>query len=315
MAEKIATRAAYGKALLELAKENDNIVVIDADLCACTKTDLFAAEFPERYLNLGIAESNMVGVAAGLSTCGKVAVANSFAMFSAGRAFEQIRNSVAYPNLNVKIIGTHAGLSVGKDGATHQCLEDIGLLRTVPNMTVICPADAVETYQAFRAAVEHEGPVYLRLGRLAVETVNDTEDYRFELGKGILKKPGSDVTIVTTGLMLQEALAAREELLADGIEARIVHIPTIKPLDEEIIVQAAKETGLIITAEEHNILGGLGSAVAEVLAEKCPVPMRRIGTNDVFGKSGEPHELMAEYGLNKDNIVKVVREEYAKKTA
>ncbi|NLL49158.1 MAG: transketolase family protein [Firmicutes bacterium] len=313
MAEKMATRVAYGEALLELGKENENIVVIDADLCACTKTDLFAEAFPDRYFNLGIAESNMVGVAAGLATCGKIAIANSFAMFSAGRAFEQIRNSVAYPNLNVKIVGTHAGLSVGKDGATHQCLEDIGVLRTVPNMTILCPADSVETYHAFKAAIEHEGPVYLRLGRLPVDTVNDNDDYHFELGKGILMKPGSDLTIVTTGLMLQEALAAREELLAEGIEARIVHIPTIKPLDEEIIVKAAEETGLVITAEEHNIMGGLGSAVAEVLAEQCPVRMRRIGTNDVFGKSGEPHDLMREYGLDAATIVKVAKEEFRKK--
>lgn len=312
MAERIATRAAYGKALVEMARENKDIVVLDADLCACTKTDLFAAEFPERYFNLGIAESNMVGVAAGLAACGKTAIANSFAMFSAGRAFEQIRNSVAYPNLNVKIVGTHAGVSVGKDGATHQCLEDIGILRTVPNMTIICPADAAETYHALKAALEHRGPVYLRLGRLPVETVHDSDNYQFELGRGVLVQPGSDATIVTTGLMLQEALKAREELLQDGIEVRIVRIHTLKPLDEEIIVQAAQETGLIITAEEHNILGGLGAAVAEVLGERCPTPMARIGTKDVFGKSGEPHELMAEYGLDAASITKVVRETYAK---
>lgn len=314
MAEKIATRAAYGQALLELGKENEKIVVLDADLCGCTRTELFAEAFPERYFNVGIAECNMVGVAAGLATCGKIPVANSFAMFSAGRAFEMIRNSVAYPNLNVKIVGTHAGLSVGKDGATHQCLEDMGILRTVPNVAIICPADAVETKWALRAVFEHKGPVYLRLGRLPVEVVNDTPDYRFELGKGILKAPGKDVTIVTTGLMLQEALAAREVLLAeDGIEARIVHMPTIKPLDADIVIEAAKETGLIITAEEHNIMGGLGSAVAEVLAEEYPVPMRRIGTKDVFGQSGEPDELMAAYGIDKEAIVKVVREEFAKR--
>lgn len=308
MNKKVATRVAYGEALLEMGGKNKDIVVLDADLSICTKTDKFAKKYPKRYFNLGIAESNMIGVAAGLATCGKIPIANSFAMFSAGRAFEQIRNSVAYPNLNVKIIGTHAGLSVGKDGATHQCLEDLGIIRTIPNMTILCPADSVETHYSFEAAINHKGPVYIRLGRLPVEIVNDTDNYNFELGKGILKKLGNDVTIITTGLMLQEALLAREELIKKyDIESRIIHIHTIKPIDKDIIIKAAKETGLIVTAEEHNIIGGLGSAVAEVLAENYPVPMKRIGTNDVFGKSGDPNELMEKYGLNKGNIVKVVR--------
>lgn len=314
MAKKVAVRDAYGKALLEIGKQYEDVVVLDADLSSATKTGAFAKEFPSRYFNVGIAESNMIGVAAGLAACGKIPIANSFAMFSAGRAFEQIRNSVAYPNLNVKIVGTHTGLSVGKDGATHQCLEDLGIMRTIPNMTILCPSDPVETYHCLLAAVTHRGPVYLRVARTAVETVNDTDDYSYELGKGVLKKPGKDVTIVTTGIMLQQALLAREELLkTDSIEARVVHIHTVKPIDKEIIIEAAKETGLIITAENHNVMGGLGSAVAEVVSEYYPVPVRRIGVNDVFGKSGEAEELMAEYGLDKDNIVKVVREEMAKR--
>lgn len=308
MAEKIATRVAYGNALLELGEKNEDIVVLDADLSICTKTCVFKEKNHKRFINVGIAENNMMGIAAGLATCGKIPIANSFAMFAAGRSFEQIRNSIAYPNLNVKIVGTHAGLSVGKDGATHQCLEDIGVMRTIPNMTVLCPSDAIETFNAVKAAIEHKGPVYIRLGRLPVEVVNVESNYKFELGKGILKKDGNDVTIITTGLMLQEALAAREQLFSeDGIEARIINMPTIKPIDEEIVIKAAKETGLIVTAEEHNIIGGLGSAVAEILSDNYPVPVKRIGTNDVFGKSGEPHELMQKYGLNKDNIIKTVK--------
>lgn len=314
MAQKVAIRDAYGKALLEIGGLYEDVIVLDADLSSATKTSAFWKKFPERYFNVGIAESNMIGVAAGLATCGKIPIANSFAMFSAGRAFEQIRNSVAYPNLNVKIVGTHTGLSVGKDGATHQCLEDLGIMRTIPNMTILCPSDSVETYHCLQAAITHEGPVYLRVARTAVETVNDTADYHFELGKGVLKKPGKDVTIVTTGIMLQQALLAREELLeTDGIEARIINIHTVKPLDKEIIIEAAKETGLIITAENHSIMGGLGSAVAEVVSEYHPVPVRRIGVRDVFGKSGDPDELMAEYGLDNSNIVKVVREEMGKR--
>lgn len=311
--KKIATREAYGQALVEFAEQYEQAVVLDADLSLCTKTADFASQYPERYYNIGIAESNMIGIAAGLATCGKKAIANSFAMFIAGRAFEQIRNSVAYPNLDVIVVGTHSGLSVGQDGATHQCLEDLGIMRTIPNMTILCPADAVETRQALKAALDHKGPIYFRLSRLPVETVNDPESFRFELGKGVLHKEGKDLTIVTTGLMLQQALLAREVLLEeDRIETRIIHLHTIKPIDKEILITAAKETGLIITAENHNVMGGLGSAVTEILAEHCPVRVRRVGTQDVFGRSGDPQELMSRYGIDANGIVKVVREELAK---
>lgn len=309
MGKKIALRDAFGQALLELGGKYTDIMVLDADLSSATRTIAFAQQFPERHFNVGIAESNMIGVAAGLASCSIIPIASSFAMFSAGRAFEQIRNSVAYPNLNVKIVGTHCGLSIGKDGATHQAIEDMGIMRTIPNMTVLSPSDAVETREALEAAVRHAGPVYLRIDRLAVDVVNDTDDYVFELGKGILKKPGKDLTIVTTGVMLQEALCAREELLrTNGIHARVIHIHTVKPIDKEIIIQAAKETGLIITVENHSVIGGLGSAVAEVISETYPVRVKRMGVQDVFGKSGDPHDLMKEYGLTKDAIIRVARE-------
>ena len=299
--DKVATRNAYGNALVEFGND-ENIVVLDADLSGSTKTGSFNKAYPERFINVGIAEGNMMSVAAGLATCGKTVFASSFAMFAAGRAFEQIRNSIGYPHLNVKIGATHAGLSVGEDGATHQCLEDIGLMRTIPGMVILNPADAVESRLAIKAAIEYDGPVYLRFGRLDVPVIFD-EDYKFEIGKGVELKEGNDVTIVATGLMVPEALEASEILAEKGVLARVINIATIKPIDEEIIIKAAKETGAIVTAEEHNINGGLGSAVAEVLVENCPVPMQRIGTKDVYGKSGKPYDLFKEYGLDADTIV------------
>lgn len=299
MAKK-ATRVSYGEALAKYGKD-ENIVVLDADLSKSTRTDIFKAEYPERFINSGIAEADMMCVAAGLASCGKIAFASSFAMFAAGRAFEQVRNSIAYPQLNVKIGATHAGISVGEDGASHQCLEDIALMRSLPGMVVINPADDIEAQQAVKAAIDHQGPVYMRFGRLAVEDVNG-EDYKFELGKGVQLKDGSDVTIIATGLMVQEALKASEELSKEGISARVVNIHTIKPIDEEIIIKAAKETGAIVTAEEHYIMGGLGSAVSEVVCQNAPCPVKIIGT-DRFGKSGKPAELFEEYGLTAANIV------------
>ncbi|MCI1966500.1 MAG: transketolase family protein [Oscillospiraceae bacterium] len=307
MAEMIkkATRESYGLTLCELGEKFPQIVVLDADLAEATKTGMFKKKYPERFVDCGIAESNMVGVAAGLSTCGKIPFATSFAMFSTGRAFEQVRNSVCYPHLNVKIVGTHAGISVGEDGATHQCLEDIALMRTLPGMTVICPSDHYETAAAVRAAVEHQGPVYLRLSRLAVESFNNADDYRFELGKGITLRDGKDITIVATGLMVCRALEAAKLLEQKGIDARIINIHTIKPIDRELIVKAAKETGKIVTVEEHNVIGGLGDAVAAVLSEELPTPLRKIGVNDQFGHSGPAVDLLDEFGLCAPHIAEV----------
>ena len=310
--KKIATRESYGKALATLGKEYD-IVVLDADLSKSTKTDTFKKEFPDRFINMGIAEQNMMSTAAGLASCGKVVFASSFAMFAAGRAFEQIRNSICYPNLNVKIGATHAGISVGEDGATHQCLEDIGIMRTIPNMVIINPADDVEARAAVKAAVLHNGPVYLRFGRLAVPVLYDEADYKFEIGKGVLLKDGKDATIVATGLMVEPALEAAKILGEEGIDARVINIHTIKPIDKDILVKAAKETGAIVTCEEHNVIGGLGSAVAEVLCEEAPVPMERIGVKDAFGKSGVPAQLLKEYGLTAEDIVCAVKKTISRK--
>ncbi len=312
MADKIATREAYGAALAEFGAKYENLVVFDADLAEATKTIKFKKAFPERFFDCGIAEGNMVSVAAGLATTGKIPFVSSFAMFSAGRAFEQIRNSVGYPHLNVKIGATHAGISVGEDGATHQCLEDIALMRSIPGMTIINPADAAEARLAVEAAINFDGPVYLRFGRLAIPVIFD-ESYKFEIGKGVKLTDGNDVTIVATGLMVHEALAAAELLKSEGISARVINIATIKPLDKEIILAAAKETGAIVTAEEHNIIGGLGSAVCELLAEELPTPVVRIGTNDVFGRSGKVPPLMEMYGLTASNIVAKAKEVIAKK--
>ena len=298
---KCATRDAYGAALKELGNRDD-ILVLDADLAKATKTIAFKKEFPEKFIDCGIAEGNMMGVAAGLATTGYTVFASSFAMFAAGRAFEQVRNSIAYPNLNVKIGATHAGISVGEDGASHQCCEDIALMRSIPNMVIINPADDVEAKAAVHAAVDHEGPVYMRFGRLAVPRVN-SEDYKFELGKGVLLNDGKDVTIVATGLMVNEALIAAETLKAEGIDARVINIHTIKPIDKDILVAAAKETGAIVTAEEHSVIGGLGSAVSEALAEEYPVPVVKLGVNDTFGKSGPALELLKIFGLDAENIV------------
>lgn len=308
---KCATRDAYGKALKELGKRDD-ILVLDADLAKATKTIVFKKEYPEKFIDAGIAEANMMGVAAGLSTVGYTVFASSFAMFSAGRAFEQVRNSIAYPKLNVKIGATHAGISVGEDGASHQCCEDIALMRSVPNMVIINPADDVEAYQAVLAAADFDGPVYMRFGRLAVPRVN-SEDYKFELGKGVTLKDGKDVTIVATGLMVNEALLAAEELKADGIDARVINIHTIKPIDREILVKAAKETGAIVTAEEHSIIGGLGSAVTEVLCEEYPVPALRLGVEDTFGKSGPAVELLKIFGLDAKHIAEKAKKAVALK--
>ncbi len=310
--KKVATRESYGNALAELGEKYD-IVVLDADLSKSTKTDTFKKKFPERFINMGIAEQNMMSTAAGLASCGKVVFASSFAMVAAGRAFEQIRNSICYPNLNVKIGATHAGISVGEDGATHQCLEDIGIMRTIPNMVVINPADDVEARAAVKAAILHDGPVYLRFGRLAVPVLYDEADYNFEIGKGVLLEDGTDVTLVATGLMVEMALEAKKLLAQDGINARVINIHTIKPIDREILVKAAKETGAIVTCEEHNIIGGLGSAVAEVLCEESPVPMERIGVKDSFGKSGVPSDLFKDYDLTPEAIVKAAKKVAAKK--
>lgn len=307
---KTATRVSYGNALVKYG-DNENIVVLDADLSKSTKTDTFKKVYPERFINCGIAESNMMCVAAGLATTGKTVFASTFAMFAAGRAFEQIRNSIGYPELNVKIGATHAGISVGEDGASHQCLEDIALMRSIPTMVVINPADDIEAQLAVKAAIDHKGPVYMRFGRLAVEDVNGP-DYKFELGKGVQLKDGSDVTIIATGLMVQEGLKAAEMLEAEGISARVINIHTIKPIDEEIITKAAKETGAIVTAEEHYIMGGLGSAVTEVVCANAPCPVKIIGT-DRYGKSGKPAELFKEYGLTAENIVAKAKEAMALK--
>ena len=301
MAEKIATREAYGNALAEFGSDYD-FVVLDADLAAATKTGIFKKKFPERFFDCGIAEGNMMCVAAGLAAAGKPVFASSFAMFAAGRAFEQIRNSIGYPHLNVKIGATHAGITVGEDGATHQCLEDIALMRSIPGMVIVNPADAVEARAAVKAALEYNGPMYLRFGRLAVPVFNDPDNYSFELGKGICLKDGSDVTIVATGVMVDMAIKASELLADKGISARVINIHTIKPLDKEIILKAAAETGAIVTAEEHNIIGGLGSAVAEAVCEGTPVPVLRVGTNDCYGHSGKVPPLLEMYGLTPENI-------------
>lgn len=304
---KKATRESYGETLKELANEYENLVVLDADLAAATKTGIFKKAYPERFFDCGIAEENMMGVAAGLAACGKLPFASTFAMFAAGRAFEIVRNSIGYPHLNVKIGATHAGISVGEDGATHQCNEDIALMRTIPGMTIINPCDDVEARAAVRAAAEFEGPVYMRFGRLAVPVINDRETYKFELGKGVLMKDGSDVTIVATGLLVNEALEAAKALESDGISARVVNIHTIKPLDKELICKCAKETGIIVTAEEHSIIGGLGSAVAEAVTECCPVPVVKIGVNDEYGYSGPAVELLKRFGLSSENIAEKTR--------
>ncbi len=309
MAKK-ATRVSYGEALVKYG-DNENIVVLDADLSKSTKTDTFKKTYPERFINCGIAEADMMCVAAGLAASGKTAFASTFAMFAAGRAFEQVRNSIGYTKLNVKIGATHAGISVGEDGASHQCLEDIALMRTIPGMVVINPADDIEAQLAVKAAIDHDGPVYMRFGRLAVEDVNG-EDYKFELGKGVQLKDGKDVTIIATGLMVQEALKAADMLKADGIDARVINIHTIKPIDEDIITKAAKETGAIVTAEEHYIMGGLGSAVTEVVCANAPCPVKIIGT-DRYGKSGKPNELFEEYGLTAENIAEKAKEAAAMK--
>lgn len=305
--KKIATRESYGNALAEFGAEYENLVVLDADLAAATKTGVFKKAFPERHIDCGIAECNMMGIAAGLATTGKIPFASSFAMFAAGRAFEQVRNSIGYPKLNVKIGATHAGISVGEDGATHQCNEDIALMRTIPGMVVINPADDVEAKAAVRAAIEHQGPVYLRFGRLAVPVINDNSDYKFELGKGVVLREGKDVTIIATGLPVSECLAAADKLAADGIDAKVINIHTIKPLDEELVVKAAQETGKVVTVEEHSVIGGLGSAVCDVLSEKCPTQVMKIGINDTFGESGPAVELVKKYGLDADSIYDKVK--------
>ena len=308
---KTATRVSYGEALVKYGVPNKNVIVLDADLSKSTKTDTFLKVCPERFINCGIAEANMMCVAAGLASCGKVAFASTFAMFAAGRAFEQIRNSIGYAGLNVKIGATHAGISVGEDGASHQCLEDLALMRSIPGMVVINPADDIEAQLAVKAAIEHNGPVYMRFGRLAVEDVNPA-DYEFELGKGVMLRDGKDVSLVATGLMVQEALKAADMLAEEGIDARVINIHTIKPIDEEIITKAAKETGAIVTAEEHYIMGGLGSAVTEVVCANAPCPVKIIGT-DRYGCSGKPADLFVKYGLTAENMVAKAKEAIAAK--
>jgi len=303
--KKIATRDSYGNALVELGNLYDDFVVLDADLAAATKTGIFKKAFPERFYDCGIAEQNMMSIAAGIAATGKKVFASSFAMFAAGRAFEQVRNSIGYPHLNVVIGATHAGISVGEDGATHQCCEDIALMRAIPGMTVINPADDTEAKLAVKAAYEHNGPVYIRFGRLAVPVVFG-DDYKFEIGKGVTLKEGNDITVIASGLMVAEALAAYDVLKEQGINARIINMPTIKPIDEEIIIKAAKETGKIITVEEHSVIGGLGSAVCDVVCANCPVPVIKIGVNDTFGYSGPAVELLKKFGLCSDNIVNTV---------
>lgn len=304
---KMATREAYGKTLVELGAENPDVVVLDADLAAATKTDMFKKAFPERHIDCGIAESNMMGVAAGLSLAGKIPFASSFAMFAAGRAFEQVRNSIGYPHLNVKIGATHAGITVGEDGASHQCNEDIALMRTIPGMVIINPADGVEARAAVKAACEYVGPVYMRFGRAAMPIINDEADYKFEIGKGQLLREGSDVTIVATGIMVSASLEAAEMLAADGISAEVINIHTIKPLDADIIIESAKKTGKVVTAEEHSIIGGLGGAVCEALSESYPVPVHRIGVEDVFGESGSYSALLKAYGLDAEGVYNKVK--------
>ena len=306
--KKIATRQSYGEALVELGKEHDDLVVLDADLAEATKTAIFRKEFPERHIDCGIQESDMVGIAAGLASCGKVPFCSSFAMFAAGRAYEQVRNSVGYPHLNVKIGATLAGISVGEDGATHQCLEDLALMRVIPGMVVINPADDVEAKAAVKAAYEYEGPVYLRFGRLAVPVINDRPDYKFEIGKGYVVKEGTDVTIIATGLEVSAAIDAAELLAKDGISAEIVNIHTIKPIDKELVIKEAEKTGKVVTVEEHSVIGGLGSAVCEVLSENHPLSVKRIGVYDRFGESGPAVELLHKYKLDGEGIAEQVKE-------
>lgn len=305
--KKIATRDSYGSALIELGKAHDNLIVLDADLAAATKTGIFKKEFPDRFIDCGIAESNLMGVGAGLATTGKVPFVSTFAMFAAGRAFEQVRNSIGYPHLNVKIGATHAGISVGEDGATHQCNEDIALMRTIPGMVILNPADDIEAKAAVKAAYEHVGPVYLRFGRLATPVINENSDYKFQIGKGVEMRKGTDVTIVATGLMVNESLIAAEKLAAEGINAQVINIHTIKPLDEEIILSAAKATGKVITVEEHSVIGGLGSAVCDLLSEKHPTPVYKIGMNDMYGESGPAVKLLEKYRLCADGIYEKVK--------
>ncbi|RKI86439.1 transketolase family protein [bacterium 1xD42-87] len=300
--KKIATRESYGNALAECGAEFPNLVVLDADLAGATKTGVFLKAFPDRHIDCGIAECNMTGIAAGLATCGKIPFISSFAMFAAGRNFEQVRNSIGYPHLNVKIGATHAGITVGEDGATHQCNEDVALMRTIPGMTVIVPSDDVEAKAAVRAAIEMEGPVYLRFGRAAVPVINDKPDYKFEIGKGVLLREGTDVTIIASGITVSSALDAAEMLAADGISAEVINIHTIKPLDEELVLASAKKTGKVVTAEEHTVIGGLGSAVCDCLSEKYPTPVLRIGMQDTFGESGPANALVEKYGLDGKGI-------------
>ncbi|MBC2579558.1 transketolase family protein [Clostridium sp. DJ247] len=307
MSNKIATREAYGKILAKIGQENEKIVVFDADLSKSTKTADFKKVCPERFINMGIAEANMVAAAAGLSTCDKIPFVSTFAMFAAGRAFEQIRNSICYPNLNVKICATHAGLTVGEDGASHQAIEDVALMRSVPNMTVICPSDAIETEAAIRAVAEYKGPCYVRLGRAGVPVINNNPEYKFEIGKAVTLRQGKDATIFATGIMIEAALEAYNSLAEEGIKVKVVNIHTIKPIDSEAITNAARETGAVVTVEEHNIIGGLGSAVCEVLSENQPTPVVRVGVKDTFGESGKPAELLKAYGLTAEDIVKAVK--------
>lgn len=306
--KKIATRESYGNALKELGEEFPQLVVLDADLAAATKTGVFQKAFPDRHIDCGIAECNMVGVAAGLATVGKIPFVSSFAMFAAGRAYEQVRNSVGYPHLNVKIGATHAGITVGEDGATHQCNEDLALMRSIPGMVVMCPSDDVEAKAAVRAALEYEGPVYIRFGRAAVPVINDRPDYKFEIGKGSVLREGSDVTIVATGICVDSALGAAEKLAAEGVSAEVINICTIKPLDEEIIINSARKTGKVVTVEEHTVIGGLGSAVCDCLCANLPTPVKKLGMQDVFGESGSASALVAKYGLDAEGVYKSVKE-------
>ncbi len=307
MADKIATREAYGNALADLGSIYNDVVVLDADLAAATKTGIFKKKFPERFFDCGIAENNMFGVAAGLATAGKIPFASTFAMFAAGRSFDQVRNSIGYPHLNVKIAATHAGITVGEDGATHQCNEDLALMRTIPGMVVINPSDAVEARCAVEAAIKYVGPVYMRFGRLAVSVINDNPEYKFEIGKGIKLANGTDVTIVATGIMVEQALIAREMLASEGISAEVINIHTIKPLDTELIVASAQQTGAVVTTEEHNVIGGLGGAVCETLSGICPVPVVRHGVEDIFGKSAPAKDLLEHFSLNAKGIVEKVK--------
>lgn len=306
--KKIATRDSYGNALCELGEVYPDLVVLDADLAEATRTSVFKKKYPERHIDCGIAESNMMGIAAGLATTGKIPFVSSFAMFATGRAFEQVRNSIAYPHLNVKIGGTHAGVTVGEDGASHQCNEDLALMRSIPGMVVMCPADDIEAKAAVRAAIEHEGPVYIRFGRAACPIVNDNPDFHFEIGKGTILREGKDVTVVTTGICVGAALEAAEMLAADGIDAEVINICTIKPLDKELIAASAKKTGRVVTAEEHSVIGGLGSAVCDALSELCPTPVKKIGMQDVFGESGPADELVVKYGLDAKGIYTSVKD-------